>query len=1098
MNPHDLTEGRTGRSAILVVILLAAGIIAGGIFSYRSYERQFRAEVAQRLSAVADLKVSELAQWRKERLGDGSVFFQNASFSALVRRFLEKPDDTEAQRQIQTWLEKCQTMYRYDQIRLLDVGGVTRMAIPAADRAELASVILQGVPELLRTGRVAFQDLYRNEHDQRVYLAVLVPILDETDSNRPLGALVLRIDPETYLYPLIKNWPTPSRTAETLLVRRDSNHALFLNELKFQTNTALKLSVPLVDTNVAAVKAALGQEGVVDSRDYRGVPVMAALRSIPDSPWSMVARMDTAEVYAPLRERLWLTVLLMGALLLGAGASVGMVWRQQRVHYYRERHEATEALIASEVRYRRLFESAKDGILILDAETGMVVDVNPFLIGLLGFSHEQFLGKKVWELGFFKDIVANQAHFAELQQREYIRYEDRALETADGRRIEVEFVSNVYQVNHQKVIQCNIRDITERKLAEAARRDSETRYHSLFENMLNGLAYCRMLFDGARPQDFVYLVVNQAFETLTRLKDVVGKKVTEVIPGIRETDPLLFELYGRVASTGVPERIETYVEALKMWFAIAVYSPGKDHFVAVFDVITERKRAEDALRQSEERYRTLFDTLIEGFCIIEVVFDAHGRPVDYRFLEINPAFEKQTGLHNALGKLMRDLAPDHEAHWFEIYGKVALTGEPVRFVNEAKALNRWYDVSAYRLGGTGSRKIAILFNDITESKRAEAAMQESEKRFRTMANSMSQLAWIAKADGFILWYNQRWYDYTGTTPEQMEGWGWQSVQDPKALPNVMENWKSAIASGRPFEMEFPLRGADGRFRSFLTRGQPLKDSEGRVVQWFGTNTDVDELRQAEEKVRLLNAELEQRVIERTAQLQAANKELEAFSYSVSHDLRAPLRHVLGYVEMLSQEAGDQLSEQGRRYLKTITDASQEMGELIDDLLAFSRMGWAEMHETSVELDVLVQKTLRDLESTKPGRNIVWKIPPLPVVQGDPAMLKQVLANLLGNAVKYTRPRDPAEIEVGCAGEEDGRIILFVRDNGVGFDPQYAHKLFGVFQRLHRADQFEGTGVGLANVRRIVARHGGRTWAEGKVNEGATFYFTLKPSADPAK
>jgi PAS domain S-box-containing protein len=367
-----------------------------------------------------------------------------------------------------------------------------------------------------------------------------------------------------------------------------------------------------------------------------------------------------------------------------------------------------------------------------------------------------------------------------------------------------------------------------------------------------------------------------------------------------------------------------------------------------------------------------------------------------------------------------------------------------------------------------------------------------------MANSMSQLAWIAKADGFIFWYNQRWYDYTGTTPEQMEGWGWQSVHDPKALPNVMENWKGAIASGRPFEMEFPLRGANGRFRNFLTRGQPLKDSEGRVVQWFCTNTDVDELKQAEEKVRLSNAELEQRVIERTAKLRSANEELEAFSYSVSHDLRAPLRHVHGYVEMLAQEAGDKLSEEGRRYLKVITDASIEMGELIDDLLAFSRMGRAEMRETSVELDALVQKTLRGLEATTSGRNIVWRIPPLPVVQADPAMLKQVFANLLGNAVKYTRPRDPAQVELGCAGEEDGRIILFVRDNGVGFDPQYAHKLFGVFQRLHRADEFEGTGIGLANVRRIIARHGGRTWAESKVNEGATFYFTLKPASDPVK
>jgi light-regulated signal transduction histidine kinase (bacteriophytochrome) len=168
-----------------------------------------------------------------------------------------------------------------------------------------------------------------------------------------------------------------------------------------------------------------------------------------------------------------------------------------------------------------------------------------------------------------------------------------------------------------------------------------------------------------------------------------------------------------------------------------------------------------------------------------------------------------------------------------------------------------------------------------------------------------------------------------------------------------------------------------------------------------------------------------------------------------------------------------------------------MGVLIDDLLAFSRMGRADMTETRVNLDTLVQDSLRVLEPASRGRNIVWKIPPLPAVQADPAMLRLVLDNLLGNAVKFTRPRDPAHIEMGIAGTEDGRVVLFVRDNGVGFDPQYGHKLFGVFQRLHTAEQFEGTGIGLANVRRIITRHGGRTWAEGKLNEGATFYFTLK-------
>jgi signal transduction histidine kinase len=259
-----------------------------------------------------------------------------------------------------------------------------------------------------------------------------------------------------------------------------------------------------------------------------------------------------------------------------------------------------------------------------------------------------------------------------------------------------------------------------------------------------------------------------------------------------------------------------------------------------------------------------------------------------------------------------------------------------------------------------------------------------------------------------------------------------------------------------------------------------------------------ERKRTEIEIRTLNDTLEGRVAERTAQLEEANKELESFSYSVSHDLRAPLRHVQGYVEMLQRAADGQLSDKAQRYLKTIAEASSEMGYLIDDLLAFSRMGRAEIGESRVDVGVLVQETIRGLDMVTKDRHIVWQTAPLPAVLGDSSMVKQVLANLVGNAVKYSRLRDPARIEIGCAGEEDGRVVLFVRDNGAGFDMQYVHKLFGVFQRLHRVEEFEGTGIGLATVRRIVARHGGRVWAEGVVNQGATFYFTLKrsPSVEP--
>src|SRR6266850_3322108 len=271
-------------------------------------------------------------------------------------------------------------------------------------------------------------------------------------------------------------------------------------------------------------------------------------------------------------------------------------------------------------------------------------------------------------------------------------------------------------------------------------------------------------------------------------------------------------------------------------------------------------------------------------------------------------------------------------------------------------------------------------------------------------------------------------------------------------------------------------------RDYSVRAAKVGDDE------LGLLTDA--FNQMLTEIQKLNQDLEHRVHERTAQLEEANKEMEAFSYSVSHDLRAPLRHVQGYVELLAKHAGDTLNDKCRRYLRIASESVTQMGELIDDLLDFARVGRVAMRETQVDLEKLVQETAAGLQSEINGRKVAWKHGPLPWVQGDPALLKQVFVNLLSNAVKYTRGRDPAQIETGVASESNGELVMFVRDNGAGFDMQYADKLFGVFQRLHRAEEFEGTGIGLANVKRIVTRHGGRVWADGLVDRGATFYVAL--------
>jgi K+-sensing histidine kinase KdpD len=250
--------------------------------------------------------------------------------------------------------------------------------------------------------------------------------------------------------------------------------------------------------------------------------------------------------------------------------------------------------------------------------------------------------------------------------------------------------------------------------------------------------------------------------------------------------------------------------------------------------------------------------------------------------------------------------------------------------------------------------------------------------------------------------------------------------------------------------------------------------------------EVEQRKQQEDEIRKLN----QKLANRAAELESTNKELESFAYSVSHDLRAPLRHVVGFSELLQKQAASLLDDKSQRYIKTILDSAKKMGRLIDDLLSFSRIGRAETKKSLVNLEQLVKDVVSEIEPETRGREIAWKIDALPVCYGDRSMLMLVLANLVSNAVKFTRMRTRAEIEIGCADGDNDDLEVFVRDNGAGFDMQYANKLFGVFQRLHRADEFEGTGIGLATVQRIIHRHGGKVRAEGAVDQGATFYFSV--------
>jgi PAS domain S-box-containing protein len=362
---------------------------------------------------------------------------------------------------------------------------------------------------------------------------------------------------------------------------------------------------------------------------------------------------------------------------------------------------------------------------------------------------------------------------------------------------------------------------------------------------------------------------------------------------------------------------------------------------------------------------------------------------------------------------------------------------------------------------------------------------EERTRQASLLNLTHDSIFVRDMSDVITYWNRGALELYGFTPQEAIGKRTHDLLHTAFPASLEEIGAQLLETGR-WEGELKHTRADGTRLVVSSRWSLRRDDRQRPVAILETNNDITERKRREEEIRTLNEQLGKRTIE----LEASNKELEAFAYSVSHDLRAPLRHMSGFTDLLKKTSESALNDKSKRYVSLIQDSAKRMGDLIDDLLAFSRIGRAETHKATVSLEQLAVEALAEVKQETGKREIVWKVARLPEWYGDRSMLRLALVNLLSNAAKFTRTRTRAEIEIGCAVQSQDQVVVFVRDNGVGFDMKYENKLFGVFQRLHARDEFEGTGIGLATVQRIVHRHGGRVWAEGFVDGGATFYFTL--------
>ncbi|MBI5030856.1 MAG: PAS domain S-box protein [Chloroflexi bacterium] len=929
-----------------------------------------------------------------------------------------------------------------------------------------------------------------------------------------------------------------------------------------------------------------------------------------------------------------------------------------------EREQAEEKLYAASLYARSLIEASLDPLVTINPD-GKITDVNKATELATGVARANLIGDDF--SNYFTEPDKARAGYQQVLARGFVRDYPLTMRHTSGKTIDVLYNATVYKNELDEIqgVFAAARDVTERKRIEDELRESESRYRSIFDNSIDGI----ML---TVPDGHILAANPEACRMFGRTEEQMRQTHRNDL--VDPTDPRLSAALAERARTGKFLSELTCIRKDGTKFPGEISSvifrdkAGNEKISMLIHDITERKQAEDALRESEHNYRTLansgraliwragIDTLCNYFN--EIWLEFTGRTQDR---EMGNGWTE--GVH-----------PDDLARCLKIYQEAFERREPFSMEYRLRRRDgeyRWLQDDGCPQSNSAGEFVGYIGHclDITERKHAEEEIRKSEAGLRE-AQRLGRLGswdWDAITDT-ITWSTEYYHIY-GLDPTQSPPGYVEHLKayTPESAARLDAAVKRNMQTGEPYEVDLELAGTERPRRWITARSETKRDAQGRIIGLRGTAQDISERKWAEEEVarsleaekkarqvaeilreaneslssaldldhvlqnlleylsrlvaydsanvmlckndfqvqvvavrgyenwtdptatrklsfdlrttaainhiittqkssliddtreypgwirpagaehvinwigvpiiakgeiiglysvdkaepnfftqehlRLVeslagqaavaiqnarlhdqvkraNAELEQRVTDRTAELEAANKELEAFAYSVSHDLRAPLRHIDAFLHLLEKRTENLLDEESQHYMSNISHAASRMGTLIDDLLAFSRMGRHEMSKLPVDLNSLVQQALQELGPEIKGRSIHWHIALLPTVTGDRAMLLAVLVNLISNALKFSRTRETAEIEIGLVPNRAYESIIFVRDNGVGFDMKYASKLFGVFQRLHRVEDFEGTGIGLANVRRIVNRHGGRTWAESQVDQGATFYFSL--------
>lgn len=743
-----------------------------------------------------------------------------------------------------------------------------------------------------------------------------------------------------------------------------------------------------------------------------------------------------------------------------------------------ERKFAEKTLRESEERYRLLFENNPFPMWVYDLETLKFLAVNESAIDHYGYSLEEFRSMTIKDIRPTEDVSSLLNQINKLNQ-DLVHAGIWRHRKKDGSNIFVEINSHELKLDGRKARLVLANDVTERKLAEAALQESEQRLTETLDDMLE--SYIIISFDWR----FLYLNESAARQGQMPKEKFIGQKLAEIYPGFEQTKA--YSAFKECMEQRIATQIEDefiHVDGSRKWYEFNI-QPSNEGIVIRSVDITARKQFEKDLRQKEEQ---LFATdkrlaeIIEGMTEACFALDS-----DWNFTFVNDKSEtllhysREQILGKSIWKIFDKLVGTPMEKNYQIAMKERI---PLSFEAFSPIAERWLDI---RLFPSGEGLAAFLL-DIHDRKILEVERQ----KFVSLAENSVEFVGMCDLEGNALFVNEAGWQMVGlgSVEEALE----RKLHDfffPEDHEFILKEFLPVVIEKGHAEVEI-------RFRHFKT-GKPIwmlynvfviKDEHKEIVGFATVSRNITERKRAEEEIQRLNETLEHKVVERTSELNAVNKELAAFSYSVSHDLRAPLRTLDGFSLALIEDYEDKIDEVGKNYLQRIRNGSQQMARLIDDMLKLSRVTRTEINKEKVNLSEIVKSIAKDLQEHQPRENVFFGIKENIYAVGDERLLRIALENLIGNAYKFTSKRDEAKISFGKTkkGEE---LFYFVSDNGAGFDMTYADKLFGAFQRFHSAKDFEGTGIGLATVQRVVNKHGGQIYAESKVGEGTTFYFSIK-------